>query len=316
MSLTVDYGTQKVIERLNDLGYNNVRTLGRSKLAVFTDNASLDYRRDFIQELASKIDGSVYEKSPRSDSSAGRLLVDNGAVSILVKPDINGSAAGISNEYVLFSTINSYLFNHSTPMNITFVDDRGRTFEVRDCVSVIRASKRATQLRKADLHLVDVNNRKYPISVKCDSSHFWASLDTYFSDEAASLIDEYCIKRGIIGIEKNDDGIYRLEKNIAIDVSESEKKMTIFGDDILPNGCVICRNFGASDFSFSSPDQLTIKASNVVQSVSDVRGSDMDVCFLIHNNMNRRGIAAYPGIRPQAVWKSRAKSAVFVERLV
>ena len=112
---------------LKNIGYPELKKVSGKRIAVLTN----DNRIDVLEDIVSKLSGAKYDSTPKSDSSAGRVLYKG--FTILAKPaSRQGKAsAGISNEYTFVSGINSVTENG--PVNVV-IKGKNKSFKVMGCV--------------------------------------------------------------------------------------------------------------------------------------------------------------------------------------
>lgn len=292
----------EVVSELTSLGYTNIKQITRSKLAILTN----DNRIDVLIDISSKLAGAVYDQTPKSDSSAGR--VNYKGVMILAKPASRQgvASAGVTNEYTLVAAINKH--TASGPINIRF-EAKNKNYEVLGCVEAQPVGGDTAGRKKADIVLIDFRGKHYPISIKKDNAEIWESADSYFGEQALTIINQ-ALSRDEINMQE-ERGIYKISPNIAVEATKQEKNDVVFGSDIEPNGCVITKSFSSRDFKLDD-ENLTIQVSHIITSLRDVERTDKDVFFLIRNDKTRKSIKQYPGIRVLAVYRTRIGRTVKV----
>jgi hypothetical protein len=296
---------ETVISLVGSAGYTEVKKISGNKIAILTE----ENRIDVLKSLNKKIKGSVYDKTPSSESSVGKLKV--GRFIVLVKPaGKQGTAsAGVGNEQFLVDTVNKAIKKLGA-INIHFKDGT-KTFKILNCNSVKSVGADTAGRKKADIVFTNKRNLKYPVSIKKDDAETWESADSYFSEEAKKIIDK-AIKAKKTKLISHGS-YYTIEPNIAVTSSNKEKTDVVFGSDLAQNGAVITKTFSKDDFELKG-ENLIINVSNIITELSDVKG-DKDVYFFIRNDKTRKSIKEYPGIRILAAYKKRInKNVVIVER--
>lgn len=273
------------------------------KVAVLTDKN----RVSTLEDIQIKLHG-FYDITPSSESSVGRVKIQQ--FQILAKPagKQGKASAGVGNEDFLIDYINEVTKNG--PVNITFKAP-DKEFEIFGCKSAKSVGTDTAGRKKADVLIYDVNDRSYPISIKKDDAETWESADSYFSAEAKEIIEKAVAKKRTKLVDHKT--YFTIEPNIAVPAKLQEKKAVVFGSDIADGGAVITKTFMSSSFKMIE-DKLVIEVSNIITKLEDVKG-DKDVYFLIRNDKTRKSIKEYPGIRVLASYKKRInKNVIVVER--
>lgn len=297
---------ETLITLLTSLGYDNTKRISGNKVAVLTD----ENRIAVLRMIQKRIKGSVYDQTPRSESSVGRVTV--GSYIILVKPaSKQGKAsAGVNNEHNLVETV-SEILSRLGSVNIIFKTKTGRKYNIPQCISVAAVGADTLGRKKADIVFVSRGNSKYPVSIKKDNAEIWESADSFFGKQAKIIIDKAVADGKTKLVDKGT--YYNIQPNIAVSASRTERLDVVFGSDLQNNGSVITRTFESSDFVLKE-ETLTINVSDIITNESHIKG-DKDVFFLIRNDKTRKSIPEYPGIRILAVYKSRInKNVVVVDR--
>lgn len=286
---------------LQGLGYGNLKKISSSKIAVLTD----ENRISVLEAIEKKIPAAVYDKKPGSDSSVGRVKVQNFTVVAKPASKQGRASAGTENEDILVNTVNKFAKNG--PINVLF-QASNKDYEVFGCVKAESVGTDTAGRKKADVVLIDIYNKKYPISIKKDNAEVWESADSYFGAEAQTIIEKAVAKK-ITNLTLHGS-YFTIEPNIAVEATKKEKEDVVFGSDLKNNGSVITKTFSSNSFEFKE-DLLIVDCSNIITSLSDVKG-DKDVYFLIRNDKTRKSVKKYPGIRVLASYKKRINKNVKV----
>jgi len=296
----VEMNYNEVERLLKSMGYTTLKKVSGNKIAVLTN----DNRVSVLEKIEKEIKGAKYDSKPGSDSSAGRVRI--GSVVVLAKPaSKQGKAsAGVDNEHTLVNFINSACNNG--PVNIIFDGENRVTFEVFGCIGAKAVGGDTSGRKKADVVLIDYNDREYPISIKKDDAETWESADSYFGPTAEKIIDQ-AIKDGVAKAVKHGS-YYTLEPNLATPATPKEKRDVVFGSDLEGRGCVVTKTFNSKSFEMEG-DLLKIDCKHVITSMKDVKG-DKDVFFLMRNDKTRKSIKKYPGIRVLAAYAKRINKNV------
>lgn len=296
---------ETVISLVGSAGYTQIKKMSGNKIAVLTE----ENRIDVLKNLNKKIKGSIYDKTPSSESSVGKVKI--GRFIILAKPagKQGGASAGVGNEQFLVETVEKAIRKMGA-LNVVFKSG-AKTFKVANCVKISSVGADTAGRKKADVVLMNKRNMKYPISIKKDDAETWESADSYFSEEAKKIIDR-AIKEKKTKLVSHGS-YYTIEPNIAVTSSRKEKTDVVFGSDLGTNGAVITKTFSKDDFELKG-ETLIINVSNIITELTDVKG-DKDVYFLIRNDKTRKSIVEYPGIRILAAYKKRInRNVVIVDR--
>lgn len=286
-------------------GYPDLKKISGNKIAVLTT----ENRVDVLKSISKAIKGSVYDKTPSSESSVGRVKI--GTFSILAKPagKQGAASAGVGNEQFLVDTVNKMLKKLGAA-NVIF-NSSGKTFKINNCVKVESVGGDTAGRKKADVMFFTKGGKRVPVSIKKDDAETWESADSYFSIEAKRIIDK-AIKAKKTKLVKQDS-YYTIEPNIAVTATRKEKMDVVFGSDLGDGGAIVTKTFSKDDFSMKG-ESIAVDVSNIITDLSDVKG-DKDVLFLIRNDKTRKSIPQYPGIRILAAYKKRInKNVVIVER--
>lgn len=296
---------ETLISLVSSAGYTEVKKISGNKIAVLTEHN----RIDVLKDINKKIKGSIYDKTPSSESSVGKVKI--GSFSVLAKPSgKQGSAsAGVGNEQFLVDTANQAIEKMGA-VNILFKAGV-KKFKIQNCISVSSVGADTAGRKKADVVFTTKRGVKYPISIKKDDAETWESADSYFSEEAKKIIDKAIEAKKTKLVSHGT--YYTIEPNIAVTSTRKEKTDVVFGSDLAQNGAVVTKTFSADDFKLSG-ETLTITVSSIITELSDVK-DDKDVYFLIRNDKTRKSIKEYPGIRILAAYKKRInKNVMIVER--
>lgn len=287
---------------LKNIGYTELKKISGKKIAVLTN----DNRVNVLEDIASKLNGAMYDTTPKSDSGAGRVVYKG--FNILAKPASRQghASAGVSNEYTFVSTINSV--TEKGPINVV-IEGKNKSFNIMGCSGAEPVGGDTKGRRKADVVLKSINGDVYPISIKKANAEIWESADSYFSEEATKLIQE-AIRKGNVELTQKG-GVYVIQPNIAVEATRQEKIDVIFGSDIAQNGAIVTGTFSNKSFDFDGAT-LKINCDHVATSLRDIERTDKDVFFLIRNDKSRRSIRDYPGLRVLAVYKKRINRNVKV----
>ena len=286
------------------------KKISNKSINVYVDR---DDRFDTIDLILDNCQNSYLDFST-SRSSMGVIRWDN--CSIAVKPHKRQFSPGVDNEVCFANTINYYI-SICGPLTIILKGDNNEvSYPYVTKVSLTGRQTKNRQKNDAILHSLvgDI-----PVSIKKLTSEFWESADTIFGKSADSVID-HLVSQSTIAISElgvfRSDGVPKVHitPEIAIKASKDEAFNVIFGNDIFyESGVVIKDTFSKENFTFTK-NTLTITAKHVISSLKNVP-EELSVYFLIRNDITRtRPGSKYPGLRIQAVYKSRIKNAMIVKR--
>ena len=255
-----------------------------------------------------------------NDSSIGAVIINN-HLRINVKPKSRQGKAsrGADNEHYIVEQVNNIIKEIGNPDGITLLfKGKKHKNKFKDIVKVEHSGTRTKGRKKADILLINKDNKKYPISLKKDNYEMIESSDTYYKKKARSKLDTL-IKSKKVKLKKFKEKtgrrgkytIYKVSPNFAIRATPQEKKETIFGSDIIrEKGIMVVRTFTKNDFNYDGEDNiLTITCTGSISKPSQVG----NVWFLIRNDVTRNASSEYPqnkddmpaGIRILAVIDSR-----------
>lgn len=293
---------ETVEEMLISMGFDNLKKVSSTKIAILTN----EHRVTVLEKVNKGIKGSSYDTTPSSESSVGRVVI--GVVSILAKPASKQGAAsaGVGNENLLVDTINKYA--KTGPINVIF-KAKNKTYTVNGCAKAESVGADTAGRKKADVVLVDSKNKKFSISIKKDDAETWESADSYFGEEAEKIIAKAIKEKKTKLI--SEGSYYKIEPNIAVKATTSEKRDVVFGSDLAAGGAVVTKTFGSGSFSLDKNQNLVVDCTHIITELSDVK-DDKDVYFLIRNDKTRKSVKKYPGIRVLASYKKRINKNVVV----
>jgi hypothetical protein len=281
------------------------KKISSTKVAVLTN----DNRTDVLEEISKQL-GGTFDKKPTSESSIGKVIVEN--YSILAKPaNRQGtSSAGVENEVYVVDQINNMIKNSDGVLDGLIFQAKRKTFKISNVVSADRVGADTANRKKADF-IVNTKNKTIPFSLKKDDAEMWESADSYYGEKAKEKVDKLALEKKI-ELKKipNSGDVMTIDPNVAIKATEQEKKEVIFGSDLLGKGAVLTRTFTKSDFNMKG-GVLTINVSTIIEDLNDVP-DDYEPYFLIRNDKTRKSPSLYPGLRVLAVYKTRINKNVLV----
>lgn len=217
---------------------------------------------------------------------------------------VPGVSPGIHTEDSFFSQVKKTLDELSSIDIVCYTASKQKVY--KDIVDILNTSKDTKNLKKSDIILVDRMGKQYSISIKNDKSDYWQSADTYLGKQARQIIDD-CVSSKRCSLTVHD-GIYKLEPCVAMKLSRAQMKDVMFGSDILPDGCVLCRTFTDDDFSIVN-SKLYINCSEIITSVKDVLGTQYEPWLFIRSEQGRYSKdIGLRGLRVLAAYKRRIQS--------
>lgn len=285
---------------LESMGYT-VKKISGTKVAILTN----DSRESVLADVAKRA-GARWDRTPRSDSSVGRVVISG--ISVLAKPASKqgGASAGVGNETVMVNTINRLC--RTGPMNVIFKESASKRYAVRGCAGARSVGADTAGRKKADVILFDARGREYPVSLKKDDAEMWESADSYWGEKALALV-ERAVRSGKASVTPQG-GYFTLEPNVALRATTAETRDVVFGSDLANGGAIITRTFAPADFKVKD-DTVTVTVTDIITEMRDVNGGKQ-VYFLVRNDKTRRSITKYPGLRVLAVYEARINSRVLV----
>ena len=250
-------------------------------------------------------------------------MFSDSAVRVLVKDlGIQGDqSAGVANEVEMASMLQSVIEKYGSA-NVTFVDPRGKSLEIKDCTSVNVAGRDTANSKKADV-VLSSSKSSLPVSIKKLNAEAWESADNLFGSKAREIIDKL-VDDGLVKLKKLDktrDGqpVYALSKEIVIEPTEQEAVRAIFGSDLNPKGGVVIQTFKPEHFTQKGND-VTVECHAVITNKEDIPESHLMV-WLLRNDSNRNSKAlGLAGIRimgvtlTRGIGKSGNKDVILVDQ--
>lgn len=286
----------ELISIVGGLGYTNIK-----KKSSFRFNILIDGNR---LEAMAKMEAAIKMMYPQAywdenagDSSIGAIVIDRYMVGASPASKQGKASAGLANEHTLFNMIENITANG--PMHVVFKAG-SKEYRVENVVGYRDAGRDTGGRKKADIVLIDKDKKEYPISLKKDKAEMWESADSYWAPQAKKLVDKLA-KEGKVVVEPFKN-VNKLTPNIGKKADKSEAKAVVFGNDILPHGCVLEKTF-TGKYNIVE-DTAYIDVTKIITSLSDLKG-EYEIWFLIRNDSSRKGSKIYPGLRVLAVKKSR-----------
>lgn len=298
-------------KRIKGIGFDSIKRLTSKRLAILTNENRINILEKVVSYL--KPDGAKYTKNI-SGSSIGGVQLPNGLV-VLAKPlSRQGSlSAGTQNEIALNDNINNFCKeNLGQPLKIVFVAG-AKKYIIPDATGAKLTKADTAGNKKADVVIMGVNNKKYPISIKQENAEYWGTTETYYGARAKDVINK-AVEEQKVKFEYHKNGEYfTLSPAIAVKANNADVDYVVFGSDIKPNGAVITSTFVSSDFQYDgSKNTLTITVSNIITQKSDIPDKYYPY-FIVRNSRARNSKAlGYPGLIVQAAYKKRIKGNVLI----
>ena len=296
---------QTIIDKLQKLGYKNLKPKSGTTLTVLLDDGSARSRLEAMAKIESGLSdsGAEWDRTPIGASSIGVIFVGNSRIMVKPAGRQGRMSGGLDNEDTLRKAVDLAISESGEPINVKFVAG-GNDFIVQNVIGAKDAGSDTKGRKKSDLNLVTESGATVPISIKKDNAQYWESADTYWGGKAAEHIEEL-VKSG--KVEMIDmGGYYNVSPNFAVRASPQERIDVVFGSDILGRGVVVKRTFSSGDFDFDAgSNTLNVSVTEIVADVSDLDGSPMDVWFLVRNDKTRNSVPGYRGIRVLAAYEKR-----------
>lgn len=290
---------------VSDLGFKDFKKESGNRFAVITDDNRVEVLEKITQHLAQF--GAVYDQDFGSSSVGG---VRVGKYGIFAKPKSKQgkASAGIQNEFTLIQMINDALADG--PLNLVF-NAGSKKFTVPMAVRAEAVGGDTADRKKSDVNVFDKDGNVYPLSLKKDKAEMWESADSYWGAKMKKIVERE-VKKGTVRVEPHPKvrSVFTITPNLAIKASSQETKAVVFGNDILPNGCVLEKTFNGKYKIDSDSESVIIDVTKIISSPRELKG-DYEVYFLIRNDSSRKG-SKIPGLRVLAVKKTRINRNVKV----
>ena len=288
-----------------ELGYKEFKKLSGKRFAILTDENRVELLEKLTQHLAQF--GAVYDTDFGS-SSVGGIRVGPFGIFAAPKSKQGKASAGIKNEYTLIKMVNDALADG--PLNLVF-NAGSKKFTVPNAVRAEAVGGDTTDRKKSDVNIFDNEGNVYPLSLKKDKAEMWESADSYYGDKMKKIVERE-LKKGTIKVEPHPSvrSVFTITPNLAVKASSQETNNVVFGNDILPNGCVLEKTFSGKYKIDSATESVIIDVTKIITSPRELKG-DYEVFFLIRNDSSRKG-SKIPGLRVLAVKKTRINRNVKV----
>ena len=294
-----------LISIVGGLGYTKIKKKSSFRFNILVDGNRLEAMEKMEAAIKMVYPHAVWDENA-GDSSIGAIVIDRYMVGASPASKQGKASAGLANEHTLFKMIEQITANG--PMNIVFRAGR-KEYRVDGVTGYRDAGRDTGGRKKADIVLIDQDNKEYPISLKKDKAEMWESADSYWAAKAKSLVDAQ-VKAGKVTVEPFKN-VNKLTPNLAKKADSREAKAVVFGSDILPNGCVLEKTF-TGRYNIVEETAI-IEVTKIITSLSDLKG-DYEIWFLIRNDSSRKGSKIYPGLRVLAVKKTRINRNVLQVR--
>ena len=240
-----------------------------------------------------------YTPTPTSFSSIGYFMYGQSKFGVKPTEKQGGKSAGLDNEDVFLSEINTLL--QDGPKNIKITSGEN-TVDFNNVTKVIGTGLSTTEYSKSDANFYNGEKDLGGVSIKKDNAIFWESADVRFSQEVKNLVD--AITSGKLGDEisfvplrdtrGNPDPViirmYNKKENkpiagiIVDDLPEQDIQQVIFGNDEVP---VIKRTFRPSDFKVEG-NTIVVSVSKIYEDLDDVEKDEALPVLNIRHDKTRR----------------------------
>lgn len=219
-----------------------------------------------------------------------------------------GGGAGVANEKFLIDMLNEHMV--TTPMTIAFV--AGSTeFIVHDVVSVAGAGTDTSGAKKSDVNLLVRTGGAVPLSLKQEDAGGWESSDKLFREAGTTLIDGLIATEQLVVQSRHaaGGGDVFLNRVVAMESTVNEQTATVFGSDILAKkGAIIVRTFRNNDVSYNTTkNRLEVHVYDIYRTLRDIP-ADKTPIWVIRNQVGRKSLPKYPGLRTEMKIAKYAKS--------
>jgi len=267
-------------------------------------------RQDLINQIEpfTKDIDLVFDRSITGSSLGGYRQPSTG-VQVIFKDASTTKlgAIGKENEAFLRDKINT-VATQQRPITISIKSEQnGKTLVYPNIVQATDVSKKEeTSGAKADINLIDINNKVYGISVKKDGGFRWGSISRSHKEVLENFLEK-ASQGQIENLEivqdeanpkvlnmKNPTNNRNYGKIFLTNVPNLEIEDIAFGKD---NADVVQRTFSDSDFQ-ANEDSLQISVSKIYETAKDFDKDDLPVVRLEKNETtayrdygySRRGI--------------------------
>lgn len=209
-----------------------------------------------------------------------------------------GGGAGVANEKFLIDLLKSHMV--TAPMTIAFVAGR-KEFVVSDVLDVAGAGTDTSESKKSDVNLI-TSSGSIPLSLKQEDAGGWESSDKLFRDAGTKLIDAL-VEAKEIDVQSRHavgGGDVFLNRVVAMEATEREQLVTVFGSDILTKkGAIIVRTFRSNDITYNkTKNRIEVQVYEIYQALRDIPAAKKPL-WVIRNQSGRKSLPKYPGLRTE-----------------
>lgn len=293
---------QEIENLLHQYNYET-KILSKNRIAVLTDSS----RMEVIEHILSFCSNSVYDNTPCSLSSLGKIIYLDKEIVVKPKSKQGMKSSGLENEITIISKLNEECQKHDE-INVTFVDNCSKEYKCFGLISCKEMGRDTSNRKKADM-ILQGKEHNYPISLKKDNAEVYESADGYASEKAKYLIEKLA-KEKKIKLECSNN-VYKIQPTFAWKATEQEKINVVFGSDLCNNGAVIQKTFGTKPLEKINKNNFICKVSYIFTDITEIKDSH-DVWFYVRNDSSRNSKAlGFRGLRVLAVYQSRINKNVY-----
>jgi hypothetical protein len=329
---------EEFVKVIRQFGFEITNEKERGRVLVIeTDMANRLSVLTHLGNTLQRIGIGCYHPENQKHSKLGCVEAYNGSVSLIVKPSVSGTRAGIANEDMLLKHIKeAQRASKWAPITIVFRDHRGIEeviWNVTDCWPIIHSGR-----NKADIIIEYDSGAHVNISVKKDSAQSWESADSYYGRRASETLDSlrylglenlenFAVRANrreardvIFGDDCHGDGVSDLFEPVQRGTEEASQRYDQRMGDVVyaesPRGAVIIRTFTEEDFEYKErigKDKrvLFINTSCILKTLKDVT-EELWPYFLFRKDSSRNSEHLPKGYRCVASFASRVPSTTLV----
>jgi hypothetical protein len=282
---------------LGSIGYKDIKPLSSESFGIVVAPTKVD---KLIPELTKAFAGYKPIIVSTRELRVGRFTLF--AKNRNQQRGVKGFTFGRGNEHNFIGALREWMTDYGKPMVIHFLSAQTR-FKTKNIAKIEHTgAKNIFQRLKADAHLIDIQGRRIPLSLKDETAGYWESVDSYWGPKSAKFL-QWALQTGETALDDNGAGGVSLRPPIALPASAQETRDVVFGTDIEGRGAVLVKKFTPDSFVWNAKtDTLDVHCSDVITSLEHVRGHH-EVFFEIRNERGRNPKHLQKGLRAMAAMK-------------
>lgn len=248
--MTINATTLKAI--LSGVGYTDVKNITSTSFGVVVAPTKVDKVIPTLVEAFKAYKPTVV--------SSREIRVGDKTIYAKNKDQQRGVAwksHGRGNEWEFVLNLREWMKDYGKPLTIAFYSN-GHSKFVAKCVKSVEhtGAKNIFQRQKADVHLVTVDGKRIPLSLKDETAGYWESADSYWGERAATFV-QWALKQRGTALDDNGSGGVSLRPPIAIPATQKETADVVFGADIASHGAVVVERWRADSFKWNYTTHYT-----------------------------------------------------------